>query len=552
MNGRVAERSAKGMKVQVDQAFGNCPQYIQARAIERLKDDLPAPIVEPFTGLTGSAQAAIAAADTFFVASYLPAGEQPAIEGVDVSHRGGRAGFVKVSGNTLTVPDFPGNHHFNTLGNFLLNPRAGLTFVDFDRGDLLQVTGTVVLLQRDHPAVQGFRGAERAWQVRVDKGQWLRRALPLRFNDVSTSPNNALTDTWAEAAARKKGEALRNQWRTHRVVRIEQETDRIRSFYLAPADGGPLLAHAAGQLLPVRVDERVRTYTLSSAPGDAYYRISVKREDQGAVSRYLHDSLREGDLIEARGPRGTFVVDDAGRRPLLLIGGGVGITPMIAMAKHLANEALRTRRARSVTVFHAARSPRALAFADEFARLADGAAGGIAYRTVVSAPDPASAPRPDFVGRLDADMLRAVLPLDDYDVYLCGPGEFMQSVYRALRGLGVADERIHAEAFGPSALKRDVAAASTATAETAVIDFAASQVEAVWSASDGSVLEFAEQHGLAPEFGCRNGACGTCATRVVGGRAVNRQTGAIGGAGDDVLICCAAPAPGTDRLTLDT
>ncbi|MDC0659880.1 pyridoxamine 5'-phosphate oxidase family protein [Leisingera sp. SS27] len=201
LNGRVTSAGRNGFNVRVDQSFGNCPQYIQERDLTPANDVSPA-APQTFTRLLPEHSARIAQADTFFVASHIPAAAAPEREGVDVSHRGGRPGFVRVAGNTLTIPDFRGNNHFNTLGNFLLNPRAGLAFPDFETGSLLLLTGTVELLAEDHPELAGFEGAQRGWQVTLHKGLWLEAALPWRTGPGAFAPQTLRTGTWAEAEAR--------------------------------------------------------------------------------------------------------------------------------------------------------------------------------------------------------------------------------------------------------------------------------------------------------------------------------------------------------------
>ena len=197
VNGRIRSLDAEGFTMEVDQAFGNCPQYIQARSLAFVDQPQVNLDAETFTNLPQSATSMIQGADTFFVASAVPAEANPEVEGVDVSHRGGRPGFVRVKGNTLTIPDFRGNNHFNTLGNFVINPKAGLVFPDFASGNLLQLTGTVTLLDDTHPDVEHFVGAERAWQVEVTQGQWLYGALPFSFGPPEVSPRNAQTGVWA-------------------------------------------------------------------------------------------------------------------------------------------------------------------------------------------------------------------------------------------------------------------------------------------------------------------------------------------------------------------
>ncbi len=183
VNMRVIAASGANITLGVDQSFGNCPQYIRTRDI-RLVRDPEAPVERPaasrFTTLDAAARDLIATADTFFVSSHVPPGDSPEKQGVDVSHRGGPSGFVKVDGDTLTIPDYSGNNFFNTLGNFLLNPKAGLIFPDFGTGDLLMLTGRVELLWEDHPEIVDIQGAERGWRFTLEHGLRIHDALPFR------------------------------------------------------------------------------------------------------------------------------------------------------------------------------------------------------------------------------------------------------------------------------------------------------------------------------------------------------------------------------------
>ncbi len=181
MNGVVEALDAEGFEVAVQQSFGNCPRYIAPRASALLQDVVAVP--PPVEGFDDAARALISRADTFFIATAHPqAGTScEASHGVDVSHRGGPAGFVRIGADgALTVPDFAGNRFFNTLGNLMLNRRAGLLFIDFDTGDLLHlaVSGTVVW---DGPEVAAIEGAERLMQLRVERAVRRPGALPLRW-----------------------------------------------------------------------------------------------------------------------------------------------------------------------------------------------------------------------------------------------------------------------------------------------------------------------------------------------------------------------------------
>lgn len=201
MNGRVVARDEASFSVAVDQSFGNCPQYIQRRDY---LSAAPAPGLvraEPFTTLDEAARDLIAHADTCFVASSAQTSGPEPNQGVDVSHRGGRAGFLGIDADgAIVVPDYAGNRYFNTLGNLMVKPRAGLLFIDFTSGDLLQVAGTTTIVW-DGPAVRAFKGAERKWRVAPSHGRWLRGALPLRLAGPEFSPGSLRTGTWREAAS---------------------------------------------------------------------------------------------------------------------------------------------------------------------------------------------------------------------------------------------------------------------------------------------------------------------------------------------------------------
>jgi ferredoxin-NADP reductase/predicted pyridoxine 5'-phosphate oxidase superfamily flavin-nucleotide-binding protein len=553
MNG-IVYRSPEGVCVDVDQSFGNCPRYIQLRDFEFVREPGQpyAGSVEHLPALDAEARSMIAAADAFFVASYVDREDR---RQVDVSHRGGKAGFVRIAADgTLTIPDFDGNLFFSTLGNILLNGKAGLLFVDYANGDMLQMSGDAEVIL-DSPEIAAFQGAERLWTFKARRVVRRRNALALRwtFRENGWSANSLMTGDWAQAADRLRAAELATQWRVLTVTKIVDESASIRSFHLQPGDGAGLLPHVAGQHLPIRLgipgaDKPViRTYTLSAAPSDGIYRISVKRE--GLVSKYLHDAIRVGDTIEARAPAGDFTIDARATRPAVLLAGGVGITPMLAMLRHVVYEGLRKQRIRPVILFHAARSRRERPFDRELAELVNAAQGAVKLIRVLSDANGAEEFADyDAIGHIDMVLLSRHLPFNDYDFYVCGPPQFTQALYDGLRGYNIADGRIHAEAFGPSSLKRTLDAGVTVPARRppstrpVPVAFMGSMKEARWTPEAGTLLELAESRGLNPEFSCREGTCGTCRTRLTKGAVtyVKEPTAAIGEG--EVLLCCAVPA----------
>ncbi len=204
LNGTIVEAGAGGFAVRVAQSFGNCPQYIQARAPVFAVGAAAGPRRARAEGalLTVGAAALASRADTFFIATASPAagGPDPA-EGVDVSHRGGKPGFVRVSQeggrSVLTSPDFSGNRFFNTFGNLLLEPRAGIVFVDFASGHLLSLTGEAEVIW-DGPELAAFAGAERLLRFRASEGAWLENAVPLRWSPDEWAPQLTATGSWEE------------------------------------------------------------------------------------------------------------------------------------------------------------------------------------------------------------------------------------------------------------------------------------------------------------------------------------------------------------------
>lgn len=555
MNG-VLQAIGGGFRVQVEQSFGNCPRYIQLRDFH-----FAHPPAEPYRGevetlsaLDDAARASIGAADTFYVATY-------AERQVDASHRGGKPGFVRVSDDgLLTIPDFNGNLFFSTLGNIHQNGKAGLLFVDYASGDTLQLSGDAEVIL-DSPEIAAFQGAERLWTFRPRRIVRRRAALALRWLTPpdGVAPSSLMTGDWQAAAERLRAADLASRWRPFKVIKVVDESATIRSFHLVPDDGAGLLPHLAGQHLPIRLQlpgtdkPLMRAYTLSVAPSENFYRISVKRD--GVVSCYLHDHLHTGDTLEARAPAGDFTLDASEPRPAVLLAAGVGITPMLAMLRHLIYEGVRKQRLRPTFLFQSARSKAERPFARELDQLLAAAHGAVKLVRVLSQTADAQPDVDyDFAGRIDMALLSRVLPFNDYDFYLCGPPQFTQALYDGLRALNIADDHIHAEAFGPSSLQRTNDIVKEAkpllpiATQSVPVKFMDSLKEARWTPDTGSLLELAEARGLSPAYSCRAGHCGSCKTKLLQGAVTYPTPPSAQVADDEVLICCARPAQQEDEV----
>jgi len=276
----------------------------------------------------------------------------------------------------------------------------------------------------------------------------------------------------------------------------------------------------------------------------------VKRE--GLASAFLH-RLGVGAELEVGSPAGTFTIDAAERRPAVLMAAGIGITPMLAMLRHLVYEGARTRYRRPAWLLYSAHAKGARAFDQELAELVEASAGSI--RLIRFLTDTAGAGLHDyeFEGRFNTELLPKILPFNDYEFFVCGPPVFMQFVYDGLRAFNIADDRIHAEAFGPACLHRfvdriDVSPVGPRPATKVVaVTFSRSNKKAIWTPASGSLLELAEASGLHPAYQCRAGTCGTCRTTVMDGAVAYPFSPAAGIGEAQALVCCAVPAKGSER-----
>ncbi|MGY4963860.1 MOSC domain-containing protein [Streptomyces sp. 900105245] len=343
-----------------------------------------------------------------------------------------------------------------------------------------------------------------------------------------------------------------------RVARIVAETSTVSSLYLDSADGTPLPAARPGQYLslrlPVGTAPSVRSYSLSCAPVDGVYRISVKHEPHGQVSHYLHTRLRPGDTVDVASPRGTFVLED-GTAPVVLASAGIGATPVLAMLHQLA----ATRDPRPLWWIHVAHDRAGHVFADEahalLAQLPH--AQEHIYYTAPGDSVPEPGRPPVTPGRPSAASLAAMGIPSDADAYLCGPTAFMDDFGALLGDLGLRPERIRTEQFSAlSAINPGVTAADAVRPHQPpgppgagpLITFARSGITTAWSPAHASLLGLAEACDIPTRWSCRTGVCHTCVTPLVAGDITYTTQPLEPPEPGTVLVCCSEP---TTEVVLD-
>jgi ferredoxin-NADP reductase/MOSC domain-containing protein YiiM/ferredoxin len=343
------------------------------------------------------------------------------------------------------------------------------------------------------------------------------------------------------------------------VTSITRESNSVLSIRLEDPDGAALPAARPGQYLTLRVrpseQQRsvLRNYSLSGPPDAGYYRITVKRELDGAASGYLHTRLTVGDQLDIAAPRGTFILDRTDA-PVLLISAGIGATPVLAMLEALVGE----RSDRDIWWLHSARSRDEHSFAAEANALV-ASLSNARSRVYYSRPAPTDVEGRDFdlAGRLTASALAELEPPLDAQAYLCGPTPFMAEISAGLSAMGFDASRIHTEPFGPAPGSTPGIAAKPARAPHAptgkpgngpTIEFARSNLAIPWDDAYGSLLELAEACDVPVRWSCRTGVCHSCETTLIAG-AVEYSPDPVEPAADgSVLICCSQPR---DDLALD-
>jgi ferredoxin-NADP reductase/MOSC domain-containing protein YiiM len=336
------------------------------------------------------------------------------------------------------------------------------------------------------------------------------------------------------------------------VTAVTRETESVISIRLEDPKGAPLPAARPGQWLTLRVEPDnqqgsvLRNYSLSGPPDAGYYRITVKREHDGAASGYLHTRLAVGDQLGIAAPRGTFILDRT-HAPALLISAGIGATPVLAMLQALAAE----HSDREIWWLHGARNQAEHPFAAEAQALL-ASLPNMRRHVYYSRPGPDDLKGQDFdsAGRLTASVLAELEPPLDAQAYLCGPAPFMDEISAGLAAMGIDASRIHTEPFGPApAVTPGIAGTPARTphppagqpGDGPTIQFARSSLTIPWSGDYSNLLELAEACDVPVRWSCRTGVCHTCETTLIAGELDYNPDPVEPPANGSALICCSQP-----------
>lgn len=330
-------------------------------------------------------------------------------------------------------------------------------------------------------------------------------------------------------------------FRPLRVSAIREESSVIRSVTLTASERLP--KWLPGQSIALRLGSVVRNYSLSNDSSAGEYRISVKREEHGVGSGFIHSELTVGDVLDVAAPRGTFVLHE-GAGPVLLISAGVGVTPVLAMLYALADAQV----GREVWWLHGARNGAERAFAAESTELLNTLSNSRS-RVFYSRPLESDLDY-DEIGRLSVDALRAVGVPTDADAYLCGPAAFMDGWTSGLADYGFDPARIHSEVFGAAAGFTPGIASAPVPPHVPTglpgpgpgVQFARSAVAAPFGPPSTSLLEFAESCDVPVRWSCRTGVCHNCETALLAGAVRYDPEPLEPPADGNVLICCAVPS----------
>ncbi len=342
-------------------------------------------------------------------------------------------------------------------------------------------------------------------------------------------------------------------YRKFRIQRKVSECPGVCSFYLKPHDEKPLPSFKPGQYLTFALNLQgegqsaeqkvVRCYSLSDCSNSSnQYRVTIKKAPPpGVVSGFFHDLLKEGNILDVEAPRGIFYLDMSEPRPIVLIAGGIGITPLLSML----NAVVKSGSRRETWLFLGVRNGKEYIFKEHLERIA-AENENVRLHVCYSDPEEGDVEGGDHchAGWVGVDLFKQLLPSSNYDFYICGPGPMMDAITQQLAKWGVPEASVHFESFGRASVKKKGAAPGEPEVEAGPgieVTFAKSDKTLPWDPSIGSLLDFALSNGVVINSGCQAGNCGTCLTAVKEGEVdYLQEPGAIPEEGS-CLTCISVP-----------
>jgi len=422
INGHIVARSADHVDIQIVESYPNCPKYIQQRKFHQLLDTQNPKFNESHsfvaTKLTTSQKQTLESADTFFLSSYHH-------NGADCSHRGGFPGFIKViDDQQIVFPDYSGNGLFMTLGNLVSNPNAGLLIINFTTGSALQITGTATVIFAE----------ERSVKISIKSIVEHACYSPFLFEFIDYSPYCPALTTNDEVM---EGDELQ-------CVQVIDETHNVKTFVFQTKFP---ITYQAGMYASfnIKIDKQklVRTWTISSSTSPNTFSITVKKNENGTASTFLHQYVRAGtDLqncvrLNAIGGDFTLNVVQNPSSKMLMIAGGIGITPLFAM--------MQTAQPELLTLVYCVPTEKDIVFAEKLLQL-----GKSKTHILLSRQDTTTVSQTSTVHheKFSLEWMKRHFPhINEFEVFLCGPEGFMKTVQSALTAMQFNMDKCHLERF---------------------------------------------------------------------------------------------------------
>ncbi len=365
-------------------------------------------------------------------------------------------------------------------------------------------------------------------------------------------------------AKRIEDEKARLSWngfRKFEVISKVEETHDIISFYISPHDGKPLPSFLPGQFLTFQLNipgnphPVIRCYSLSDSPHHPdRYRVSIKKvppprnnskAPPGLVSNYFHESINENDIVDVKAPSGQFFIDMNSKSPVVLLAGGVGITPVLSML----NALVEIESQREIWFFLGVRNKKEHLMKKHLEKIAKENLN-VNLKVFYSSPEKTDLKNKDYhvEGRVTVNHLIQFLPSNNYDFYICAPPPMVKDLRTDLAAWGVPKANIHFEAFGAATVKN--IKLDSAQEQTSKIDicFTKSEKTIPWDPNNTSLLDFAEKNNIALDSGCRAGNCGTCLTAIKSGEVTYVGEPGTPPEEGSCLTCISIPK---NNLTLD-